>query len=174
MTAFTFGYRSWPFKYQCPFGYGSCSPKWLHSHLDIEVDHSNVSVHMEVHHSNDCIYIWIVNLTIQMRWLLRPSKCNFSIQIWNEGFGTNHPHTYVVVKRFLLVTGRMLYPVGETMGVALLLPLKGKHPLWNGQIIIRQLCTGICTSTSTADFCLLGKAPSQLFYSSGVPIHQNS
>ena len=25
---------------------------------------------------------------------------------------------------------------------------------------------GCCTSTSTADFCLLGKAPSQLFYSS--------
>jgi len=42
MTAFTFGYTIWP-------------SKWLHLHLDIEVDHSN-----------DCIYIWIYKLTIQM------------------------------------------------------------------------------------------------------------
>ena len=41
MTAFTFGYTSWP----------SIS-KWLLLHLDIEVDHSN-----------DCIYIWIYKLT---------------------------------------------------------------------------------------------------------------
>ena len=36
--------------------------------------------------------------------------------------------------------------------------------------IDRQLSTGCSTLTSTADFCLLGKAPSQLFYSSSQGI----
>ena len=53
---------------------------------------------------------------------------------------------------------RMPHPVVVVMGVTLSLPE------------IRQLrgwfLRGCCTLPSTADFCLLGKAPSQLFYSS--------
>ena len=69
---------------------------------------------------------------------------------------------------------RMPHPVGGAMGVTLFPAAreKGVHPLFNIILLNIHKTTsragighGCCTLTSTADFCLPGKAPSQLFYS---------
>ena len=62
-------YRSWPFKQHCPLGYRSWPFKWLHLHLDIEVDHSNKEIASMTNHPN------VISIS----------------QISKEGFGTYHP-----------------------------------------------------------------------------------
>ena len=61
----------------------------------------------------------------------------------------------------------MPHPVGGAMGVTLChCREKGNTRFDIISLNIHKTTYGCSTLTSTADFCLLGKAPSQLFYSS--------
>ena len=74
----------------------------------------------------------------------------------------------IVTTRFLFGTGRMPHPVGGAMGVTLCHCRERGYPALTSLIkySVRQLRAGIAWLLYFDLDCLLGMAPSQLFYSS--------